>query len=136
MVTDEVRDGKRIAQLLSSEIHGHERGCLGTLSVVDADTDVEPTEFGAFAYGVASQEGDNDEEERIAEVFVHPDRAHIEFIEGLEATTETAQREGLRVRPKAVDPPRTLVFLENAAEVKRALRVVRTVAEQRRENAG
>jgi hypothetical protein len=40
-----------------------------------------------------------------------------------------AENEGLRVRPKAVEPPRTLVFLESGAEVKGALRVVRAVAE-------
>jgi hypothetical protein len=32
------------------------------------------------------------------------------------------------VRPKAVEPPRTLVFVESGAAVKRALDVVRAVA--------
>ena len=131
MVDDETTDGTRIAQLLSSEIHGHERGGLGSLSVVDADTGVEPEEFGAFAYGVAFET--DDRQRRIAEVYVHPDRARVEFTVGVEAAAEAANREGLRVRPKAVDPPRTLVFVENGAEVKRALRVVRAVADQLRE---
>ncbi|WP_178917905.1 hypothetical protein [Natronomonas gomsonensis] len=131
MVEDETTDGTRIAQLLSSEIHGHERGSLGLLSVVDADPDVDPEEFGAFAYGVAFET--DDESRRIAEVYVHPDRARVEFLAGVETAAEAADREGLRVRPKAVDPPRTLVFVESGAEVKRALRVVRTVADQLRE---
>ena len=42
---------------------------------------------------------------------------------------EAGQRAGLRVRPKAVDPPRTLAFVESGAEVKHALRVVRAVGE-------
>jgi hypothetical protein len=134
MVKDEITDGKRIGQLLSSEIHGYERGALGRLSVADADTDVEPTEAGAFAYAIeyegegGTEDGDG-EPQRIAEVYVHPDRAHVEFRVGVETAAERADSEGLRVRPKAVEPPRTLVFVENGAEVKGALRVIRTVAE-------
>ncbi|WP_336133387.1 hypothetical protein [Natronomonas amylolytica] len=125
MVKDEITDGRRIGQLLSSEIHGYERGALGRLSVTDADTDVEPTEAGAFAYAI-----EDDESERLAEVYVHPDRAHVEFRVGVDIAAEKGDSEGLRVRPKAVDPPRTLVFVENGAEVKSALRVVRAVAER------
>ncbi|MEF8808919.1 hypothetical protein [Natronomonas sp.] len=128
MVRDEITDGKRIGQLLSSEIHGYERGALGRLSVTDADTDVEPTEAGAFAYAI-DYEGESGDLERLAEVYVHPDRAHVEFREGIETAAERGDSEGLRVRPKAVEPPRTLVFVENGAEVKSALRVVRAVAE-------
>jgi hypothetical protein len=131
MVTDEITDGKRIGQLLSSEIHGYERGALGRLSVTDADTDVEPTEAGAFAYAIEYESGDaeGDEPKRIAEVYVHPDRAHVEFRISVDLAAEKGDSEGLRVRPKAVEPPRTLVFVENGAEVKSALRVVRAVAE-------
>jgi hypothetical protein len=129
MVEDELTDGKRIGQLLSSEIHGYERGALGRLSVADADTDVEPTEAGAFAYAIKHEAEGDDEPTRIAEVYVHPDRAHVEFREGVDIAAEKGDSEGLRVRPKAVDPPRTLVFVENGAEVKGALRVIRAVAE-------
>ena len=52
MVGKELTDGERIARLLSSEVHGHERGALGRLAVVDATADVEPTEAGVFAYAV------------------------------------------------------------------------------------
>ena len=123
MVGEELTDGERIARLLSSEVHGHERGALGRLAVVDATADVEPTEAGVFAYAVA------DDEYRIAEVYVHPDRAHVEFRAAVGAAAEAGQRAGLRVRPKAVEPPRTLVFVESGAEVKPALRVVRAVGE-------
>lgn len=159
MVHDEIADGERIGQLLSSEVHGHERGSLGRLAVVDADTDVEPTEDGAFAYAVAfepdrreggneggieddengaedDEEGEKEDGRRIAEVHVHPDRAHVEFRAGVDRAAETAESEGLRVRPKAVEPPRTLVFVENGAEVKAALRVVRAVAADLLEDGG
>jgi len=123
MVEEELTDGERIARLLSSEVYGHKRGVLGRLSVVDAADDIDPTEAGAFAYAVA------DGERRLAEVYVHPDRAHVEFRERVRAAAEAGQRAGLRVRPKAVEPPRTLVFVENGADVKPALRVVRAVGE-------
>ena len=150
MVRDEIADGERIGQLLSSEVHGHERGSLGRLSVVDAETDVEPTAAGALAYAVAfepgrseaaggvdaADAGDVNEPRRIAEVYIHPDRAHVEFREEVDRAVETAESEGLRVRPKAVEPPRTLVFVENGAEVKAALRVVRAVADGLLEDGG
>jgi hypothetical protein len=123
MVEDRVTHGTRIAQLLSSEIHGRESGTFGRLAVVDADRDVEPTEFGAFAYGVDC------DGQRLADVNVHPDRVHLEFREGVDAAAEAGQDVGLRVRPKAVDPPRTLVFVESGAEVKRATDVLVAVVE-------
>ena len=137
MVDDELSDGERIARLLSSEIHGHERGVLGRLSVADARESVEPTEQGALAFAVAADDGDGDDdgdgndgdERRVAEVYVHPDRSHVEFRVGARTAAEAGHRAGLRVRPKAVEPPRTLVFVENGAEVKPALRVVRAVGE-------
>jgi len=52
MVEDRITDGRRIAQLLASELTGLERGPLADVAVVDADTDVEPTPEGAFAYRV------------------------------------------------------------------------------------
>ena len=144
MVDDELSDGERIARLLSSEIHGHERGVLGRLSVADARETVEPTEQGALAFAVAADADDSDAgddgnddgddsddriERRVAEVYVHPDRSHVEFRVGARTAAEAGHRAGLRVRPKAVEPPRTLVFVENGAEVKPALRVVRAVGE-------
>ena len=153
MVDDELSDGERIARLLSSEIHGHERGVLGRLSVADARETVEPTEQGALAFAVAAGDGSDDDgsdgnddgddsddaddgnddgdgdERRVAEVCVHPDRSHVEFRVGARTAAEAGHRAGLRVRPKAVEPPRTLVFVENGAEVKPALRVVRAVGE-------
>jgi hypothetical protein len=121
MVEDRLTDGKRIAQLLASEVTGHERS-LASLSVADSERDAEPTADGAFAYAI-DRTG-----ERVAEVYIHPDRARVEFLAAPEATAEAAEAEGLRTRPKAVRPPRTLVFVEDGAQVKRLLPALRTVA--------
>jgi len=117
MVTSELDDGVRIAQLLASELVGHE-GRLAGVTVTDVDPEVEPTADGARAYVVRADEAP------LATVFVHPERARVEFEVGPEATLDAASETDLRVRPKAVDPPRTVVFVENGAEVKRVLRVV------------
>lgn len=143
MVAEELGDGPRIAQLLASELTGHEDG-LARFRVVDVDEDVSPTVDGALAYRVAvtgdeggksdghdtaeAVEGDEtDTGERIAAVNVQPERAHVAFRVAPEIAAEAADAAGLRVRPKAVRPPRTLVFLENGAQVKWILPVFEAV---------
>lgn len=130
MVREELDDGVRIAQLLASEVDGL-GGDLEDVGVVEADPEVEPTADGAFAYAVAL--GGEEKNERLAEVFVQPERARIEFRAAPADAAEAAEEEGLRVRPKASTPPRTLVFVENGAEAKRAVAVVRRVVAAVRE---
>ncbi|GAA0518059.1 hypothetical protein SAMN04488066_1198 [Halorubrum aquaticum] len=75
-------------------------------------------------------DGDPDEAngaDAVADVYVQPDRVRIEFRRAPEAVAEAAGDAGLRVRPKAVRPPRTLVFLEDGADVKRVLPAVERV---------
>jgi hypothetical protein len=117
MVEKRLTDGKRIAQLLASEVEGH-GGALAGVSVVDADPDVEPAADGSLAYAVARGG------QRIAEAYVHSDRARLELLAGQAAAADAASARDLRVRPKAVRPPRTIVFLEDGAAVKRAVRVL------------
>ena len=124
MVEEVIADGKRIARLLSSEVHGHERGALARLDVADAAEAVEPTEAGTYAYAVRA-----DDDRRVADVAVHPDRCRVEVRAAVEAAAAAGQRQGLRVRATATDPSRTLVFVENGAQVKPALRVLRAVGE-------
>ncbi|MCT9097458.1 hypothetical protein [Haloarchaeobius sp. HME9146] len=118
MVEDRTTDGVRLAQLLSSELDGREDGEFARFAVENADRDVEPTDDGARAYEV-TRDG-----EPFAVVFVQPDRIRIELEVGLDAAVEKAKQVGLRVRPKATQPPKTLVFVEDGAEVKRATDVV------------
>lgn len=150
MVDDRLTDGRRIAQLLASELTGGVDR-LTRLSVTDADPDVEPMTDGALAYTVrfgsdatedgASADGptedsdqteddaseDSDETEELAEVYVQPDRVRVEFRVAPAAAAETGREQNLRVRPKAVRPPRTIVFVEDGAQVKWILPVFEAV---------
>ena len=144
MVADRLTDGVRIGQLLASEVSGNE-GRLRRLALADADPDAEPTTDGALAYRIvcAGADGDADPETigtadavLVAEVYVQPDRVRIEFVAGVDDGTDlpsvaaaAADEAGLRVRPKAVRPPRTLVFVEDGAQVKRALPVLAAVVD-------
>jgi hypothetical protein len=71
MVKDRIADGRRIGQLLASELTGLQRGPLTDVSVVDADRDVEPTPDGAFAYRVTADDTE------VAVVEVTPETARL-----------------------------------------------------------
>lgn len=143
MVQDRLRDGTRIAQLLASELTGN-RGALESVLVVDANRDVEPTADGALAYRVAvvstpeaitiDDRGQTTLDETvevdlqsIASIFVQPERARVEFTTAPDTAAETARAVELRTRPKAVEPPRTLVFLEDGAAAKQVLPVFEAI---------
>lgn len=162
MVDDRLTDGRRIAELLASELDGLGDE-LAAVAVSDADRDAEATPDGAYAYRVTlhgggaddtdgstdRRDGDDDtdgsidrtddtdgpaddvdhppEARELAVVFVQPDRARVEFVAAQDVAAATGDAEGLRVRPKAVRPPRTLVFVEDGAAVKRAVAVFEAV---------
>ncbi|WP_254544478.1 hypothetical protein [Halomarina pelagica] len=117
MTDERVTDGRRIAELLASELVARTDGPLAGLELVDV-RDADGDQFGEFAYAV-EREG-----ERVAEVYVHQDRTRVEFRIGLDALPRAAAERGLRVRPKASRPPRAIVFVEDGAQVKRVLPVV------------
>lgn len=73
MVKDTISDGRRIGQLLASELTGLNRGPLSEVAVVDADRDVEPTPEGAFAYRVTADETE------VAVVEVTPETARLQL---------------------------------------------------------
>ncbi|WP_096389948.1 hypothetical protein [Halopenitus persicus] len=87
-------------------------------AVADAEAD---TVADAEADTVADAEATTNDAATIAEAFVQPERVRLEFRAGVDAVAASAEAAGLRVRPKAVRPPRTIVFLEDGAAVKRAL---------------
>lgn len=126
MVEDRIADGRRIAQLLASEVRGRERGPLGRLDVADV-RDAEGNSFGEFAFGVDADADPGSV--RVADVYVHDDRTRVEFREAPDAAADAGRAAGLRTRPKAVTPPRTVVFLEDGVAVKRVLPVFRAVVE-------
>lgn len=128
MTNDRITDGRRIAELLASEVSARTDGPLSGLSLVDVRSDAEGSEIGAFAYGI-----DVGEETRLADVFIHDDRARLEFRSGLDSVPAAGEEGKLRVRPKAVEPPRVLVFVESGAAVKRALDVISAAAETARD---
>ena len=144
MVHDRLRDGTRIAQLLASELTG-DRAVLARVVVVDADPDIEPTADGARAYRVILARSERDiavgdrghteltddagEPTAIATVFVQPERARVEFGSAPAAAADAAETKQLRVRPKATRPPKTIVFVEDGAQVKRVVDVFRRVVE-------
>ncbi|WP_436926632.1 hypothetical protein [Halosimplex amylolyticum] len=114
-------DGMALALRLAAGVEAGERE-TDALAVVDEATGVEPTADGAFAYAI-----DRDET-RLAEVAVHPDRIHVEFLTAPDRAAGAAADADLRVRPKAVRPPRTLVFVESPDEIEAALDVLDAVA--------
>lgn len=122
MVEDEIRDGRRIAELLSSEVDGREDAALARIELEVIDEDADGTPYGEHAYDVTI-DGDV-----LASVHVHEDRIHLEFRQGIETAAEGGEKLDLRVRPKATDPPRTLVFVERGADVKRAVEVILAAA--------
>jgi hypothetical protein len=129
MVTDRLSDGRRIAQLLASELTGGVDQ-LTRLSVTDADPDVEPTTDGALAYTVRlDAEAEDAETEPVAEVYVQSDRVRVEFRVALDVAVDVGHEQDLRVRPKAVRPPRTIVFVEDGAQVKWILPVFEAVVD-------
>jgi hypothetical protein len=131
-VDERLSDGRRIAELLASELDGLGDGLAG-VEVSDADRDATPTPEGAYAYRVtlrspgATAGGRADDDRELAVVFVQPDRARVEFVATPDVAADAAADEGLRVRPKAVRPPRTLVFVEDGASVKRGVAVFEAV---------
>lgn len=141
MVEERVTDGVRIAQLLSSEIDGRVDGALARLSVTNPDRAVSGTADGERAYDIewtedpiedpddARRQGDIVGGRQVAQVFVHDDRVRIELSAVQEVAAERAEEQGLRVRPKAVHPPKTLIFVESGAETKRAAAVLDMVSE-------
>jgi hypothetical protein len=116
MVETALDDGVRIAQLLASDLDGHD-GRLAAVTVTDADPDVEPTTDGSHAY-VVRVDGDP-----LATAFVEPERLRLAFRDAHDRVAAAGDDVGLRTHSKATASTRTIVFVEDGAEVKRALAV-------------
>lgn len=129
MVEDRVTDGRRVGQLLASEIRGRTSGPIGELEVVDV-RDVDGSASGEFAYGI-DRRG-----ERIASVFVREEGAVLAVQVQLEVARTAAERTGLAVSDDTADDPRTPVLVDSGAAVKRALSVLEAVVEALEDGGG
>lgn len=109
MVEDRITDGKRIAQLLSSELSGRDRGALAAFDVVDADPDAEPSPDGTEAYGVAVRG------ERVGTVRLYPEAAALAVDRGADSLAAAVRGPDLSVTDDGA------VRIESGAAVKRAV---------------
>jgi len=121
VVEDRTTDGKRIAQLLASELSGRERGPLAAVSVVDADPDAEPSEGGTVGYGVAV-DGD-----RVGSVWLSPEAAECDLaLDGAAGALRDAVRgpDLTVVQPDPATEDKVVLRIESGAAVKRAIDAV------------
>ncbi|MFW6435046.1 MAG: hypothetical protein ACOCY1_01565 [Halovenus sp.] len=117
MVTDSITDGKRIAQLLASEITGLQTGGLSAVSVADADPDAMPSDTGTLAYRVL------EDETELASVYLYPSYIELQF--GVPRPTEqTAGGE-------PVEADNETVQVTTGADVKGAVDLIRETVEYR-----
>jgi hypothetical protein len=124
VVEDRLSDGKRIAELLSSELTGLAAGPLEDVAVTDANPDVEPTDEGPMAYGI-TYEGN-----RVATVSVMPAVALLALEESIARSVDLAaviaEVDHPDVAPGEADQS-TRLRIESGAGVKATVDVLRTV---------
>lgn len=126
MVDDELTDGRRIAQLLASEVTGRTDGLLGDLSVVDADPDARPTAAGTFAFAIVVRDGGGGGSEatrRVGAVEVTPGAAVLDLAVAVDPGA-AAHRDDVRW----LDEDRRRLAIERGAAVKPAVDLLRAAA--------
>jgi len=115
MVEDCITDGKRIAELLASELSGRESGPLAELSVVDADRDATPSEDGTPAYSIASAR------RQIGVVSLFPEYARVTLTVGARAVAESSASKGI---PARREDDAVVLRVESGAAVKQAIDLI------------
>ncbi len=123
-VTTPDRQGPEIARNLAARLDERD-----DLAVEWREGDPEPTADGTLAFTVERPGSNEGGDRSLAESYVQPDRVRLEFTAVPDVAAEAATGAGLRVRPKAVRPPRTLAFVEDADKVSSATAVVESVAD-------
>lgn len=111
MVEERITDGKRIAELLSSELSARETGPLASIEVVDSDPDATPSEDGTSAYGIAI---DGTE---VGSVTLFPNYARVTLSVGADPVIETAGDVGV---PSRRESGAVVLQVESGAAVKPA----------------
>lgn len=111
MAEDTVTDGKRIAQLLASELTGLDEGQLEDISVNDADPDSVPTDSGTKAYTVVASD------DPVGTVSMYPEYATVTFERAVSWPDDR--------RPELLDESDDLLVVSSGAAVKGAVDVIR-----------
>ncbi|QSG15235.1 hypothetical protein [Halapricum desulfuricans] len=123
MVEERITDGKRIAELLSSELSARETGALAPVSVIDADRDATPSNDGTPAYGIAIG-GTN-----VGTVALFPEYARVTLSVGVEAVVKAAGKAGV---PARREDGTAVLQVESGAAVKPATDVIAAAVESQR----
>ena len=124
MVEDRITDGKRIAQLLASELTGLSSGPIARLGVDDADPDAEPSEEGTFAYSIVR------DDDPVGEVFVHETTARIDLSVGDASLLDMSDVDERGLTLGTTDDGSPRVHVEYGAAVKRAVDLILTAVEE------
>jgi len=112
MVERRVSDGRRIGQLLASELTGLAVGVLADVSVTNADPDAEPSETGTEAYRVTH------DDTVVASVLLYPDHATVCLHDGRAWPAAVT-------RSDAGDGAADTLRVTSGADVKRAVDALR-----------
>lgn len=116
MVDDRVTDGKRLGELLASEIDSRTDSGLERSAVRNSIEEASPSPTGTEAFEIWM------DEEPIGSVVLYPDRLDIEFGLTDEAIMERAESVGLGVRDGA-DHRGVVVRVEDGVAVKAMVEV-------------
>jgi hypothetical protein len=124
---DDGDDGQGLVRRLVAALDSREH--LSIRDTADGDAEPDPTADGTLVTTVHRASDDNDD--LLAEIYVQADRARVEFVAVPDIAANAAIEidADLRVRPKAVRPPRTLVFVETDGQANPAARVVEAVVD-------
>jgi hypothetical protein len=124
MVDTQVHDGYRIAELLASEVTGHEEA-LAPLSVVDANPDVTPTEDGTVTYRISHAAVNN----HIATVYAHIEHVRVVIRAAATVAAEAAADTEIYVCSNTDTQPSEQIdmIINDGAEVKRFLPVLESL---------
>ncbi|QSG10151.1 hypothetical protein [Halapricum desulfuricans] len=120
MVEERITDGKRIAELLASELSARETGPLERVEVIDADRDATPSADGTPAYGIAIDGVD------VGTASLFPDYVRVTVSLGVDAVVETAASAGVPARREGET---AVLRVESGAAVKPAVDVIAAAVE-------
>ncbi|SFR99207.1 hypothetical protein SAMN05216559_2170 [Halomicrobium zhouii] len=119
MIEDDRSEGLRLVRRLREGLVRND-GSTPRFDV-DHETAIDPTPDGTLAATLAA------DGRSLAAVYAQPTRAYVEFEAAPTVAAASADAAGLRVRPKASRPPKTLVFVESVGDVEPALGVIAAV---------